>query len=269
MRRIAFISEKGGTGKTTLCVNVAAYLALHAKVKVLVIDMDGQGHAGKSLGLDVRTLSPTALEWLAQGLPLSAVARPTAVAGLDVVPANKSMGDLPLLLAALPGREKRLQAALLGLVGYDYVLFDSPPSTGLAQLNILLAADELVVPVSLTYFGLDGIAELQHTVKQVAQDHARPALRITQVVPTMARQSSLSDEVLDKLRSYFPEVLTKTALGYSVKIDEAQSHGQPIWTYAPRSKGAQDLKAIAEELRKRPSQRELHREPKLAQAEAP
>src|SRR5947209_559122 len=140
MRRIAFINEKGGTCKTTLCVNLGAYLAREKHKRVLIVDLDTQGHSGKSLGLDVRGLSPSAFDLLTRDdLTIADVARATATDGLDVVPSNKSMSEFPLEVAHRSDRDQRLQRAMDTAAGYDFVLYDAPPSMGLTTVNILRA----------------------------------------------------------------------------------------------------------------------------------
>ncbi|MBE4749797.1 ParA family protein [Corallococcus sp. ZKHCc1 1396] len=251
MRRIAFINEKGGTCKTTLAVNTAAWLALRKQCRVLLVDLDTQGHAGKSLGLDVRTLPRNVFHLLTDPeVTLASVARPTGVAGLDVVPAYKEMADFPVVVAQDPRRAHRLADRMreAEAAGYDVVLFDAPPSMGLTTRNILVAASEVVVPVALTYLALDGCAELAETVRQVGESEGRPDLRVTKVVPTLYRKTALATAILERLKAYFPDALAATPLGYNVKVDEAQSHGKTVWEYAPRSPGARMLAAIAAEI---------------------
>lgn len=250
MRRLAFINEKGGTCKTTLAVSVAAWLADQRKARVLLVDLDTQGHAGKSLGLDVRALEPNVFHWLSDGaVRFEDVVRPTSVAGLDLVPSYKQMGDFPVMVADDPGRAQRLSRKLAEAEarGYDYVVMDAPPSMGLTTVNILVAAREVVIPVALTYLSLDGCAEMVDTVERVISTHGCDALRVTRVVPTLYRKTALADEILEKLGSHFPGRVTEP-LGFNVKIDEAQSHGQTIWQYAPWSRGAQVLEAIARDV---------------------
>lgn len=250
MRRIAFINEKGGTCKTTLAVHTAAYFAEKRKARVLLVDLDTQGHAGKSLGLDVRALEPNVFHWLSDSsVSLDDVCRPTAIDGLSVVPSYKQMSEFPVTVASDPQREGRLARRLAehAAAAFDVVIFDSPPSMGLTTFNALAAATEVVVPVGLTYLSLDGCAEMVQTVRAVAERHKRPDLQVTRVVPTLYRKTAMADEILAKLKSYFPRALTQP-LGFNVKIDEAQSHGQTIWQYAPWSRGAQMLEEIAQEL---------------------
>ncbi len=251
MRSIAFINEKGGTGKTTLAVNVAAYLALKKKLRVLLVDLDTQGHAGKALGMDVRSLKPNVFHWLSErDVRLEQVARQSPVENLSVVPCYKDMADFPVAVSADPRRAHRLAERLSAAqsAGYDVVIFDSPPSMGLTTYNILVAATEVVIPVALTYLALDGCAEVVETVRRIGEEYHRPNLRVSLVVPTLYRKTALADEIRGKLRAYFPDVLSKTALGFNVKIDEAQSHGKTVWEYAPWSRGATMLQQISEEV---------------------
>lgn len=250
MRRIAFINEKGGTCKTTLAVNIAAYFARKG-LKVLLIDLDTQGHAGKSLGIDVRSVRRNVFHFLVdESTRLDEVVHSTAVDNLWVVPSYKEMAEFPVATATDPRRWYRLadRLGVADLLDYEVVLFDSPPSLGLTTVNILLAATEIVVPVALTYLALDGCAEIVETVRRVAEEHGRGELRICLVVPTLYRKTALADEILDKLKAYFPESLSKTSLAYNVKLDEAQSHGRTIWEYAPASRGAKMIASISEEL---------------------
>lgn len=251
MRRIAFINEKGGTCKTTLCVNVAAHLAARG-LRVLVADLDTQGHAGKSLGVDVRGLAPTVHEWLLGTAPFDAALVRTPLPNLDLLPANKDLAAFPVAVAAAADRAERLAERLdaLGEDAYDAVLIDAPPSVSLVTENVLGAAREVVVPVALTYLALDGCAEIVQSLDRMRAERGRaPALAL--VVPTLYRKTQLAEEILAKLRERFPEALSKTVLGYSVKVDEAQSHGRTVFEYAPRSSGARALAAIAEDLRTR------------------
>ncbi len=251
MRRIAFINEKGGSCKTTLCVNVAAWLAGRG-LRVLVADLDTQGHAGKSLGVDVRRLSPTIHDWLLGRAPFDAVVRPTAIAGLDLLPANKDLAELPVAIAAAPDRAERLRRRLDELGGgrYDAVLVDAPPSRSLVTDNVLVAAREVVVPVALTYLALDGCAEILESLERLRAERG-DAPRLALVVPALYRKTQLADEILEKLRGRFPAELSRAVLGWSVKIDEAQSHGRTIFEWAPRSSGARALAEIAREVLER------------------
>lgn len=253
MRRVAFVNEKGGTCKTTLCVNMGAWLARERGLRVLVADLDTQGHAGKSLGLDVRGLSPTIRDLLLDpALPVAAVARPSAVPNLEVLPANKELAAFPVEVAREDDRAEKLATLCRRIPSgrYDLVLFDAPPSVSLVTENVLRAAAEVVIPVALTYLALDGCAEIvQSLVAMRASRGEAPALAM--VVATLHRPTQLAGEILAKLRERFPRELARTLLGWSVKIDEAQSHGQTVFEYAPRSSGARALAALALELLER------------------
>jgi chromosome partitioning protein len=246
MRRIAFVNEKGGTCKTTLCVNTAAWIAGQRGKRVLLADLDTQGHAGKALGVDVRGLSPTIRDVLVgNSLSVAQVARPTAVPGLDLLPANKDLAGMPVEVAAFPDRADRLRMRLDEIAegAWDAVLIDAPPSVSLVTENVLRAATEVVLPVGLTYLALDGCAEIMASLDALRAETGRAPV-VTLVVPTLYRKTQLAEEILAKLRERFPANLA-APLGFSVKIDEAQSHGQTIFEYAPRCSGATALAEIA------------------------
>jgi chromosome partitioning protein len=247
MRRIAFVNEKGGTGKTTLAVHLAAWAAQLQVPRVLLVDLDTQGHAGKSLGLDVRTLTPNAFHWLTdQSIALADVARPTAIPGLSVVPAYKQLQGLPAALATEPRPLHRLAERLADAsASFDLVVLDGPPSLGPAVSNILVAASEVVLPVALTYLALDGCAEVAQTVERIGREEAVADLHISAVVPMLVRQTLLAAAILERLEANFPGRVTP-GLGVNVKIDEAQSHGETIWEYAPKSRGAEQMRTVVE-----------------------
>ncbi len=271
-RRIAFINEKGGSGKTTLAANAAFHLAHHHDLRVLAVDMDPQGQLGKVLGVDPRRARHSAIELLVDSVLHGPDARPraprvetklpivhTRVPNLDVVVSNKALALFPAWSETDPAqaggtdeetvhRLRRALDAAPRLVDYDLVLMDAPPSFGALTLNVLCACDELVVPVPLTYLALDGCAALLDTIDLVRSRYRHERLRITSVVPTFYRRTRLAGEVLDALRNRFPGELSKSVVGYHVKIDEAQSRGRSIFEYAPRDKGARVMEQIADEL---------------------
>jgi chromosome partitioning protein len=275
-RRIAFINEKGGSGKTTLVANIAAYFANQRGYRVLAIDMDPQGQLGRVLGLEVHRPSRSAIELLvdtvlveprAEGngaepeppatcdLPITA----TRIPNLDVVVANRSLALYPAWTSASSDASEGDPTNLLcrrldgaeQLEDYDFVLFDAPPSFGHLTLNILRASDEVVVPVPLTFLALDGFAEFTRTLELVRRQYRRPGLRLSMVVPTFHRRTRLAQEILDNLAERFPKELSQEVVGYHVKIDEAQSRGLSIFEYAPHDRGASTLAALAEELEAR------------------
>ena len=269
-RRIAFINEKGGSGKTTLVTNLACYLALKRGRRTLAIDMDPQGQLGKVLGLEVRRARHSSIELLVDSL-LGDDVRPealdiggsgfalpishTRIPNLDVIVANKSLALFPGWTGPDGGGTERRLAKNLEQSGelenYDFVLFDAPPSFGPLTLSVLLASEEVAVPVPLTYLALDGFAELLQTIRMVRTRYDHRKLRISMVIPTFYRRTRLAHEILDKLTTRFPKEISQTVVGFHVKIDEAQSHGLSIFEYAPRDRGAKAMAAIAEELETR------------------
>lgn len=248
-RRIAFINEKGGVGKTTLAVNVAAFFALKRRQRVLLVDLDTQGHAGKTLGFDVRAGGPTIFELLTgPSVDSTQVTRASAIENLWLIPAWKEMAEFPTRVAAEPERARLLAKKLADVdARYDVVIFDAPPSFGLVTTNVLLAAEEIVIPVGTTYLALDGCAEMVATVERVSRDYAHPKLRVTQIVPTLYRKTQLADEIVGKLREHFPQRVADP-MHLNVQIDEAQSHGKTIWEHAPWSRGATVMQSVAERI---------------------
>jgi chromosome partitioning protein len=260
------VNEKGGSAKTTLTANLGAYLALRRGRRVLGIDLDPQGQLGKVLGLDVRHARRSAIDMLLDavldeaaldrapspeaGLPLVA----TRIPNFDVVPANKALGLFPLTDDGGTDPTGRLARALDRAeqsTHYDFVLMDAPPSFGPLTLNVLRAAREVVVPVPLTYLALDGCAEMSRTVETVRTRYGNGLLHVSMVIPTFYRRTRLAHEVLDRLKARFPKELAHTIVGFHVKIDEAQARGLSIFEYAPASRGAEAMAALAEELEAR------------------
>jgi chromosome partitioning protein len=274
-RRIALINEKGGSAKTTLVANLGAYLALRRGQRVLAIDMDPQGQLAKVLGVDHRAPVRSAIDLLLDGLLGDAALdresrhrpqRPSSVlpvvhthiAGFDVIVANKALGMFPAWQDGDdPDPTVRLRAALdqsRDLERYDFVFFDAPPSFGPLTLNVLRAADEVVIPVPLTFLALDGCAELVRTIQTVRERYDHPGLRISMVVPTFYRRTRMAHELLQRLQARFPKEIAHGVLGYHVRVDEAQSRGLSIFEYAPRDRGAKVLAELAEELEQRGAQ---------------
>jgi chromosome partitioning protein len=237
--------------------------------------MDPQGQLGKVLGLEVRKPAGSAIELLVdsmlgdssrpEALDAGAIRRDlpissTRIPNLDVIVANKSLAVFPSW--SDPGEngpdagapERRLAANLdlsRELHRYDFVLFDAPPSFGPLTLSVLLACEELVVPVPLTYLAIDGFAELLQTISMIHKRYGHTKLRVSMVIPTFYRRTRMAHEILEKLTQRFPKEIAQTVVGFHVKIDEAQSHGLSLFEYAPKDKGARAMAALAEELEAR------------------
>jgi chromosome partitioning protein len=262
-RRIAFINEKGGSAKTTLVANLAVHLTLNRGRRVLALDMDPQGQLARALGVELGAGGPSAVDLLLDEVlddtPLDRASAsrgtlprvPTRIRGLDLVGANKALGLAGALEPAGDEATARLSRALDALFeseDYDFLLIDAPPSFGPLTLNVLRAAREVVIPVPLTWLGLDGCAALLRTIETVRTRYDNPTLRITMVIPTFYRRTRMAHELLERLKARFPKELAHTVLGYHVKIDEAQSRGQSIIEYAPNDRGSKAFAALAEEL---------------------
>jgi len=265
-RRIAFVNEKGGSAKTTLVSSLAAYYALRRGRRVLALDFDPQGQLGKVLGVDVHGARRSAVDLVVSALldPESLDDPPaqrdeelplvrTRIPGLDLVVANKALA----LQVGFEGEDdptdrlRRRLARSRRARSYDFLLMDAPPSFSPLTLSVLRAADEIVIPVPLTYLALDGCAELLRTLRTVRTRFGHRSLRVTMVVPTFYRRTRLAHEVLERLKQQFPKEICATVLGYHVRIDEAQSRGLSIFEYAPADRGALALAAVAEELEAR------------------
>ncbi len=246
-RRIGIVNEKGGSCKTTLTAHLGAYLATRRSARVLLIDLDPQGHLGKTLGYDVSAYTRTTLEMLLDeernpGL----FVRRTRFEGLDIILSNKSIALFPTIAAADPERHFRLRRCLDRLPEYDFVLMDAPANFGTTMLNILAAAQELIVPVNASFLALDGCAELVKTLSGLpaSPGFSAPALRL--IVPTLYRPTRLADAVIERLNAHFPGRVHEEPLRYDVKMEEAQSHGKTIWEYAASSRAALMLAALGE-----------------------
>jgi chromosome partitioning protein len=246
-RRIAFVNEKGGSCKTTLTVHMGAWLASTAGLRVLLIDLDPQGQLGKTLGYEVSAYKRTTLELLLDGARDPALfLRRTRFKGLDVVLSNKSIALLPTLVASDPDRDRRLLRAVERLRDYDFILFDSPASFGTIMLNLLLAAQEVIVPVNASFLALDGCAELVRTLEALPETHGLPTPEIRLIVPTLYRPTRMADSVIERLHAHFPGRVHAEPLRYDVRMEEAQSHGLTIWEYDPRARSAGMLSGLGE-----------------------
>lgn len=249
MRRIVFLNEKGGTGKTTISTHFAVYSALNGSRRVLLLDMDPQGQVSKALGLDSRGAKKDMFDLLVDDrLPLEAAVRASRFNGLDIVTANKRLTDFSVNVAEDDDRFLKLLKKVGNTKDYDYIVIDPPPSLGLITLNILMAVDEIFIPVSLTYLALDGCAEIVETVRLVRDNFGKDDLEIAGVIPTFYRRTRLAGEIIAKLKDEFGERFFESMLRFNVKIDEAQSYGKTIFEYAPRSKGAEMMAGICEEV---------------------
>jgi chromosome partitioning protein len=250
MTIIAIANQKGGVGKTTTSVSVAAELARRGS-QVLLIDSDPQGNATTSLGVAKRNLTATTYSLLMGLKGLDETIRATGRAGLDLVPASEDLAGAMIELTTVERREWQLSRALARVRGYDYVIVDCPPSLGLLTLNALCAADQVLIPLQCEYLALEGLAQLKGTIDRV-RDQLNPHLNIIGVVMTMYDgRTNLAQQVVDEVRRFFPQRIFNTLIPRSVRLSEAPSHGQTIGEYDPQSRATQAYTALTDELLRR------------------
>jgi chromosome partitioning protein len=241
-RVLTVANQKGGVGKTTSTVNLAAALALHG-LTVLVVDLDPQGNASTALGVEHHSGVPSIYEVLLGELPLAdAVQTSPESERLLCVPATIDLAGAEIELVSLVAREARLKNALDGAtmdrLGVDFVLIDCPPSLGLLTVNALVAATEVLIPIQCEYYALEGVGQLLKNLELV-QAHLNPALHVSTILLTMYDgRTKLSDQVANEVRRHFGEVVLRTVIPRSVKISEAPGYGQTVLTYDPGSRGA-------------------------------
>ena len=245
---IAIVNQKGGVGKTTTCVNLAAALTERGK-KVLLCDFDPQANATSGMGLDKRT-SQGVYDVLINGLPPEKAVARTRYG--DVLPSNKALAGAGIEMIGLEGREFLLKRALAALSpGYDYIFIDCPPSLELLTLNGLCAADAVLVPVQAEYFALEGLSDLMGTVRLVKRSLNRD-LSLEGVLITMYDgRTNLALQVAEEVKRYFPGQVYATVIPRNVRLSEAPSHGKPVFAYDRSSRGAEAYGALAEEFLKK------------------
>lgn len=246
---IAVVNQKGGVGKTTTAINIAAELA-SAKSSVLLFDLDPQGNATSGLGIAKDSMPITTFDILCSGASIASSVQETNVAQLFVVPANSNLAGAEVELVSKPSREFVLQTVLKS-VTYDYIIIDCPPSLGLLTINALSAATSVLIPVQAEYYALEGLSQLLNTIQAVKQS-TNPSLELLGIALTMFdKRNSLSEQVQAEVKNYFGDKLFNTIIPRNVRLAEAPSYGKTIYEHDRWSKGARAYKSLAKEVRDR------------------
>ena len=248
---ISVTNQKGGVGKTTTTINLAAALSQLQK-KVLIIDLDPQGNASTGLGVEVKDRELSTYEFLVEGVPLEKVTMETEISGLDIVPATIDLSSADIDLISNEKRSYLLYAALRkkqqDKQKYDYILIDCPPSLNILTVNAMVASHSVLIPLQSEFFALEGLSQLLLTVKEVRQT-ANENLRVEGIVLTMFDgRNNLSKQVEADARSNLRELVFKTIIPRNVRVSEAPSYSMPVLTYDPSSKGSKAYISLAKEL---------------------
>ena len=247
-KAIAIFNQKGGVGKTTTNINLAACLAIRGK-KVLILDIDPQGNTTSGIGIVKKDLENTSYEVLIDEKlePENAIID-TCVENLDIIPASVKLAGAEIELVQLEGREKRLKKAIEKIKSkYDYIFIDCPPSLGLLTINSLTAVDSVLIPIQCEFYALEGVSQLMSTIDLVKKN-LNPGLEIQGVILSMFDgRTNLSIQVVEEVKKHFREKVYTTVIPRNIRLAEAPSHGLPITEYDPKSKGAEAYLEFAEE----------------------
>ena len=247
---IAVVNQKGGVGKTTSTVNLAASVALKGQ-KVLLMDIDPQGNATSGLGVNKRELETSSYDVIVNALPIEKSIRKTEFENLWVLPSNMNLAGAELELVDMKHRESKIKNAVAPIKSnFDFIFLDCPPSLGLITLNALCAADTVLVPIQCEYYALEGLSQLMSTIRQVKRLY-NPHIEMEGVLLTMYDgRLNLTQQVVGELKRFFPKKVYATAIPRNVKLSEAPSYGLPIHYYDKNSKGAAAYDALADEFLK-------------------
>jgi chromosome partitioning protein len=245
---ISLVNQKGGVGKTTSAVNLAAYLAQSGKF-VLLVDLDPQGNASSGMGIDIRRIPRSLYHAMVIGEHPSNIIQKTSIVGHDILPSSQDLAGANIELVHLDNREFKLYDVLRQVrTHYDYIIIDSPPSLGLLTINGLVASDEVIIPIQTEYYALEGLSQLLQTIELV-RSNLQPNLRIMGALLTMFdRRIRLSRQVVREVRDHFPGPVFESIVPRSVRLAEAPSFGKSILHFDSFSKGARAYKNLAREV---------------------
>ena len=245
---IAFANQKGGVGKTTSAVNIAASVGILGK-SVLLIDLDPQGNTTSGVGINKKNLKSTSYELLIDEIDAAQAIVETEFKNLSVIPSNISLAGAEFDLYQLDNREYRLKKQLEAVKGnYDYIFIDCPPSLGMITVNALAAADAVIIPMQCEYYALEGLSQLMITIRKIKQLY-NPELEICGILITMFNgRLILTMQVISELKKYYSDKLFKTPVSRNVKLSEAPSFGKPVYYHDKSSKGAVEYLEVAKEL---------------------
>lgn len=246
-KTIAICNQKGGVGKTSTSISLAAGLALEGK-KILLIDLDPQGNASSGLGINKQEVSRSIYHSLLEGIPLSEIMIKTAVDNLFIIPANEHLSGTEVELVSEMGREQKLKKSLSQLdESFDFVIVDCPPSLGLLTVNALTGAQSVLIPIQCEYYALEGLSQLVKTITLV-KDNLNQNLEIEGILMTMADfRTNLTQEVINEVKKHFQEKVYNTVIPRNIRLSEAPGFGKPIFLYDKDSEGAKKYKEFTKE----------------------
>ena len=244
---VAICKQKGGVGKTSTAVSMAACIAMGGK-KTLLIDLDPQGNASSGVGIDKTQVQRSVYHALLESIAISEISMPTCVENLQIIPSNQDLSGIEVELVGELGREGRLRKALSGLdASFEVVIVDCPPSFGLLTINALTAAHSVLIPIQCEYYALEGLSQLIKTINLI-KDNLNPTLEIEGIVMTMADyRTKLTQEVIDEVRKHFGSKVFQTVIPRNIRLSEAPGFGKPIFLYDKDSESAKKYKELTKE----------------------